>query len=167
MSERLPGYSSPISGVFSGFSRVPEDVVDDVTERTGRVDHDALLRDVFPRLMETNDEVALGRLGAPFVRRALIKPVMECVAVDVEDEDFIEHVEELVEVAGAPAEESGALVAVGCDGSHEIDVPDVVFVVGGAGGFTCLWVALVREFSVAVDRVVATFLQLAAYRSLA
>ena len=52
--------------------------------------------------METNDEVALERLGAPFVRRALIEPARERVAVDVEDEDFIEHVEELVEVAGAP-----------------------------------------------------------------
>jgi hypothetical protein len=163
MSERLHGYSSPIG---EGFSGVPEDVVDDVSERTGCVDHHARVRNVFPRLMETNDEVALGRLGAPFVRRALIKPVTECVAVDVEDEDFIEHFEELVEVAGAPAEEGGALVAVGCDGSHELDVPDVVFVVGGAGGFTCLWVALVREFSVAVDRVVATLRLLAAYRSL-
>ena len=164
MSERLRGYSSPI---VEGFSRVPEDVVDDVSERTGCVEHHARVRDVLPRHMETNDEVALGRLGAPFVRRALIKPVMECVAVDVEDEDFIEHVEKLVEVAGAPAEERGALVAVGCDGSNEIDVPDVMFVVGGVGGFTCLWVALVRQFSVAVDRVVATSRQLAAYRSLA
>lgn len=142
---------------------MPEDVVDDVSERTGCVDHYARRRDVFPRVMETNDEVALRRLGAPVVRRALIKPVMECVAVDVEDEDFIEHVEELVEVAGAPAEEGGALVAVGCDGSYEIDVPDVMFVVGGPAGFTCVWVALVREFSVAVDRVVATLRQLAAY----
>ena len=164
MNERLPGYSSPSGG---GFSRVPEDVVDDVSERTGCVDHHARGRDVFPRLMETNDEVALGRLGAPFVRRALIKPVVECVAVDVEDEDFVEHVEEVAEVAGAPAEERGALVAVGCDGSHEIDVPDVMFVVGGVDGVTGLWVALVRQFSVSVDRVVATLRQLAAHRSLA
>ncbi len=150
-----------------GLARVTEDLVDDVRERAGCVDHHARRWDVFLRPVEPDDEVALGRLGAPLVQWSLIQTFMQRVDVDVEDEDLIEQIEELMKVAGPTAEEGGALPSVGCSFSHKIDVPDVVFMVGRVGRLTGLGVALVCEFSVAVDCLVATPLQLAAHRGLA
>jgi hypothetical protein len=137
-----------------------EDVVDDLHERAGRVDHHACGWEVFLRPVESEDEVALGGPGAPLVPRALLEPSVEGVRVDVEDEDLVEDIEDHVEVAGATAEEGCALLSIGSHRSDAVDVPDVVLVVGRVGRLTCSGFALVGELCVTVDCLVAAALQL-------
>ena len=77
-----------------------KDLVDDVLDRCGGVDDDAVLRDVFLRLMPSHDELAFRRhSAAPLVVRSLVKPPVERRKVDFEDKDGVEQVDEFREVA--------------------------------------------------------------------
>ena len=65
-------------------------------DRCGGVDDDAVLRDVFLRLMPFHDELAFRRhSAAPLLVRALVEPPMQRRKVDIEDEDRVEQVDEL------------------------------------------------------------------------
>ena len=76
-----------------------KDLVDNVLDRRGRVDDDAVLRDVFLRLMPLHDEVAFRRhSAAPLVVRSLVEPPMQRGKVDFEDEYGVEQVDEFREV---------------------------------------------------------------------
>ena len=77
-----------------------KDLVDNVLDRCGGVDDNAVLRDVFFGLMPSHDELAFRRhSAAPLVVRALVKPPLQRRQVDFEDKYRVEQVDELREVA--------------------------------------------------------------------
>ena len=104
--------------------------------------------------MQSHDEIAYRLLRAPLVVRALVEPPVQGVEIDVEDEDLIEQVDELREVARAATEEGDALAMVGDQGLHAAHVPDVVFVRCLPRGLTSSRIALMGQFSVTVNGVV-------------
>jgi hypothetical protein len=78
------------------------DVVNDVRKRCGGVDRDAV-RDVFSASMQSHDEIAFRLLCAPFVFRALIESLFQCLEIYLKHEDPVEQVYELRKVARAAA----------------------------------------------------------------
>ncbi len=62
-----------------------DDLVNDARDRRGRVDYDAVLRDVFFRLMQSHNELPLRWFCAPLIFRSLVKPPVQCVKVDLKD----------------------------------------------------------------------------------
>lgn len=96
-----------------------------------------------------------------------VEPSLQAVEIDVEDEDFVEQIDELGEIAGAAAEEGDVLVPVGDQALHSTHVPDVVLVRCATCGLTSLRIALKGQFPITVERVVATSVQLSAHRGLA
>ncbi len=63
-------------------------------DRCAGVDENAVLRDVFFRLMPSHDEFAFDRPSAtPLVGRSLVKPPMQCRKVDFEDKDAVEQID--------------------------------------------------------------------------
>ena len=138
-----------------------KDLVDDLLERCGGVDDDAVRRDALLRLMPTHDASAFRRYAAaPLLVRPLVEPPMQRGKVDLEDEDGIEQTDELREVARAAAEERRRLARVGDKGLHLLDVPDVVLVTEPVHRLTGLRIAPVRQLAVAMDDVMAAALEL-------
>ena len=77
-----------------------KDLIDNVLDRCAGVDDDAVLRDVFLRLMPSHDELAFRRhSAAPLVVRSLLKPPMQRGKVDFEDKDGVEQLDEFREIA--------------------------------------------------------------------
>ena len=103
-----------------------------------------------------DDEVALGRLRAPFVWRALVEPSVQHFEIYVKDEHCVEQIDELRKVAGTSAEEGEGLMMVGHQSSHSNQVPDVVPVHGALDRFTSRGVALIGKVPIAVDGLKAT-----------
>ena len=99
--------------------------------------------------------------------RSRVEPPVQGFEIDVEDEDLIEQVDELREVARAATEEGDALAMVGDQGLHAAHVPDVVFVRCLPRGLTSSRIALIGQFSVTVNGVVAASFQLFTDRGLA
>jgi len=65
-----------------------------VLDRCGGVDDNAVLRDVFFRLMPSHDEFAFRRLSAtPLVVRSFVKPPIQRGKVDFEDKDAVEQID--------------------------------------------------------------------------
>ena len=91
---------------------------------------------------------------------------MQGVEIDVKDEDLVEQIEKLREVARAAAEEGDGLVLIGHQGTYPTHVPDVVLVHGAVDGLASVGVALVGELPVAVDGLVPAPSQLSADRGL-
>jgi len=71
-----------------------------VLDRCGTVDNDAVLRDVFLRLMPSHDELAIRRhSAAPLLVRSLVKPLMQRRKVELENKYGVKQVDELREVS--------------------------------------------------------------------
>lgn len=156
-------------GVVSASAGQPhptKDLADHVRERSRRVDHHPGTWDIFLGPVESDNEVTLGWFRPPLVLRALVEPPVQGFEINVEDEDPVEQIDELREVARASAEERDGLLMICHQSPHTPDVPDVVLVRSGIGRFTSRGVALVREFPVAVDGLVATPVQFSAHRGL-
>ena len=67
------------------------DFVNDARDRCGGVDRDAVLWNVFFRLMQSRNQFTFRWLSAAPLRvRSLIKPPIQCVKVDFEDENAVE-----------------------------------------------------------------------------
>jgi hypothetical protein len=69
-----------------------DDLVDDLSERRGGVDDDAVRRSVFFGAMQTPDEVALDLPRPELVVPTLIESPVQRLQVDVQDEDCVEQV---------------------------------------------------------------------------
>jgi hypothetical protein len=67
------------------------DLVNDARHRRGGVDDNAVLRNVFFRLVQSRDESPPRRLSAaPLGVRPLVKPPIQCVKVDFKDKNAVE-----------------------------------------------------------------------------
>ena len=68
-----------------------KDLVNDVRDRRGGVDYNAVLRNVFFRLMQSRNELPFRWLSAaPLIVRSLVKPPVRCVKVDFKDKTAVE-----------------------------------------------------------------------------
>ena len=84
---------------FAYLLRLANDLVNDVCDRCGGVDRNAVLRDVFFRLMQSRNEFPfLWLSAAPLRVRPLIKPLLQCVDVDFKDKNAVEQIDELREI---------------------------------------------------------------------
>jgi len=145
-----------------------KNLVDNVLDRCGGVDDNAVLRDVFFRLMPSHDEFAFRRLSAtPLVVWSLVKPPIQRGKVDFEDKDAVEQIDKFREVPCATAEEYGRFIPVGDQGFYFVYIPDVVLVSAALRRFTSFRIALVSQLAVAMNGVVAAPLQFIANGSLA
>lgn len=117
--------------------------------------------------MQPLDEGSLIRPCAELLGRSPIEALQERVAVDGQDEDGVEELDEGRVVARAAAEERGLYAQVGYERSYLCHVPQVVVMAAGlhrcAGGR----VAAVGQLTIAMDGMVATPEQLVAHRGLA
>jgi hypothetical protein len=102
-----------------------EDGVDDFGQRAGDIDADAVPGLVFSAFVQGHDDGALGGLGAPFVD-AGVDAALQRSAIQFEQEDGVQQVDELMPVARATAEEGLVMALVGDDGEDLVKVPDVV-----------------------------------------
>ncbi len=102
-----------------------EDGVNDRRDRGCGVDGDGGLRARGGRCVVAEDQGAFGRGGAPFVGPA-VEAALQRRAVDFEDEDRVEEIEEAGAVARAAAEEGGGMGPVGRARRHHAGVPDMV-----------------------------------------
>jgi hypothetical protein len=135
----------------------PEDLVDDVSERCGGVDQDAVLRGVFFGSMQAHDELAFRLLCAELVFRPLIESPVQSVQIDLQDEDPVEQVEEFRGVSRAAAEEGEALILVGDQGSDSVHRPDVMPVRRHViRRLTRFRVPLIGQVGVTIDGVIST-----------
>jgi hypothetical protein len=76
-----------------------KNVVGNVFDRCGGVDGNAVCREVFFRLMPSDDEFAFRRHSAtPLVVRSLVKSSIQRGKVDFEDENAVEQIDECREV---------------------------------------------------------------------
>src|SRR5690606_31079771 len=89
-----------------------------------------------------------------------VKALLQRPKVDFEDEDGVEQVDELREVARPTTEERGRLTPVGDPCTDFLDVPDVVLVPEAFHRFTRFGISPVRQFAITMDGVVAAALQL-------
>jgi hypothetical protein len=65
-----------------------KDLVNDARDGRGGVDYNAVLRDVFFRLMPSRNEFPVRRLSAaPLIVRSLVKPPIQCGKVDLKDKN--------------------------------------------------------------------------------
>ena len=68
-----------------------KDLVNDARDRRGGVDYNAVLRNVFFRLMQSRNEFPFRWLSAaPLIVRSLVKPPVRCVKVDFKDKNVVE-----------------------------------------------------------------------------
>lgn len=66
-----------------------KDLVNDVRDRCGGVDYNAVLRNVFFRLMQSRNEFPFHWLSAvPLIVRSLVKPPIQCVPIQCVKVDF-------------------------------------------------------------------------------
>jgi hypothetical protein len=76
-----------------------KNVVDNLRNRAGSVNGNAVLRRVF-RLMPSHDAFAFRRLPAsPLVVWPLVQPPMQCGKVDFKNKDAVEQIDEFREVS--------------------------------------------------------------------
>lgn len=124
------------------------------------VDHDAVLRDVLFGGMQARYEFAFGSVVAPFALGPRCETLVQGFGIDVGDGDFVEEVNEVREVSRPAAEEGYRMGVVGDERLDLVDIPDVIFVASGCERLAGFWIALIGEFPVAVDCLVAAPLQL-------
>ena len=60
------------------------------------------------------DEFTLALALAPVIIRTVVEPFIECLYINVQDEDFIKKVYELLEISRTATEESGFVVLICC-----------------------------------------------------
>src|SRR5665647_1373628 len=72
-----------------------KDLVDYVRDGRGGVDHDTVLRNVLSRLMQSRNELPFRLPSAPFIFRSLVKPPVQGVEVDLEDENAVKQLDEV------------------------------------------------------------------------
>jgi hypothetical protein len=147
---------------------VTKDVVNDVGDRCGGVDWDAVLRNILLRLMPPHDSFAFHSFSVtPLIVRSSVKPPVQCIEVDIKDEHAVEQAYELREVAGTTTEKRRRVSLVGDQGFHFVYMPEMVFVRGDIPRFPRFRIAYVSEFAVTMNGMVAAPLQFVADRSLA
>jgi hypothetical protein len=78
--------------------------VNDLRDRCGGVDRDAVLRNVFFRLVQSRSDFPM-RFCAPVIFRSLVKPPVHGVEVDFEDKNAVKEIYELCKIPRATAEE--------------------------------------------------------------
>jgi hypothetical protein len=117
---------SSITLAVSSFA-LTDDLVNKLFEWDGSVDHDAVARDLSFRLVQSHNDFPFRWFAAPLVHSA-IKPAVQRVQVDLEDEDTVEQGHELREVPRAAAEECHSLILAGDQGFHSTHRPDVMLV---------------------------------------
>jgi len=112
--------------------------------------------------MQAKDEFAFSRSRAPLVFCSLVKPLEQGWKIDVEEEHAVEYVKEGIEVPATTAEEGHRLVATSGESLDLLYPPEVVLVPVAVGWCAGHGVALIGEFRIAVDGMVAASLQLLA-----
>jgi len=137
----------------------PKDLVDYVRDRRICVDHDTVLRNVFSRLMQSRNELPFRFPPAPLIFRSLVKPPVQGVEVDLEDENAVKQLNEVCKVPRTPAEECYRRIIAGDQGFYSIHMPNVVLVRAALNRITSFGIALISQFSVTIDGMVAASLQ--------
>ena len=118
--------------------------------------------------MQSRDDFPSHWLSAtPLGVRSLVKPPMQCVNVDVKNKDAIEEIYELRKIPRATTEERHCFILVGYQGLHFVHMPDVVLVCEAIHWCTGFRIALISQFAVTMNGLVAPPLQFFADRSLA
>jgi len=102
-----------------------DDLVNNLFEWCVCVDNDAVARDLFFRLVQSHNDFPFRWFAAPLVHSA-VKPAVQCVQVDLENEDTVEQGHELREVPRAATEECHSLILVGDQGFDFTHMPDVM-----------------------------------------
>jgi hypothetical protein len=147
---------------------VTKDVVNDVGDRCGSVDRDAVLRNILLRFMPSHDSLAFHWLSVtPLTVRSFVKPPVQCVEVDIKDEHAVEQAYKLREIPGTTTEKRCRVSLVGDQSFHFVYMPDVVFVRGDIPRLSRFRIAYVSEFAVTMNGMVAAPLQFVADRGLA
>ncbi|RYC07245.1 hypothetical protein EUA94_15275 [Nocardioides zhouii] len=157
------GRRAALSGLNA---RQPQDLVDDVGQRTGGVDRRAGGGEVLAGRVHPEHQLALLGPGAELVQGACVEPLEQRVAVDLEEKDLVEEVDEGGVVARASTEERDGLAPVGGQLAYAGDVPDVVLVVEAGQRLARDRVALVGQDAVAVHDMVPAPLELGRHRRL-
>lgn len=101
-----------------------EDIVDDAWDRTRRVDIDTNGK-IFPGMMVAQHQPPLGRIETWLIRSPIQSPVQR-LNVYVEHKNFVEQVQEFMEIARAATKEGGRMGGVGRNGPDLVDGPNPV-----------------------------------------
>ena len=119
--------------------------------------------------MQPQDEVPFGRLSAELVVRSARQPPLQGLPIDVENEDLVEQIDEAMEIPRAAAKEGDRMALVGHMGPDLFDIPDMVRLhkgqipvalpLRGIQRRARLGIALVSQFAVAMDDMIAAPLQ--------
>ena len=118
--------------------------------------------------MQSRKEVPFRWLSAgPLGVRSLVEPPIHCVEVDLKDKNAVEYIHKLCEIPRTTAEKRYRFILVGDQGFYFIYVPNVVLVYDAIRRFTGFRIALISQFVVTMNGMVAAPLQFIADRRFA
>ena len=105
-----------------------KDFVHDAGKLLCSIDYDATIWQVFLCGVQTQDAITLAFAPAPVVIGTVVEPFIECLCINVQDEDLIKNIQELIEISRTAAEESDFVVLTGCQPPHFFHIPKITCV---------------------------------------
>lgn len=158
--------SSVAFSIASSISAAREDFVDHLTNRVRCINPDRSAGHILLGLVQSQDQSLLRRPSAPLVPWSGGQSLLQRVPVNFEDEYLVEHVDETSEISRAATEKGFAVSSVSRNRADKINVPDMVLMRQARQRLSGLRTALISQFAIPVDRVIAAALQFVADRGL-
>lgn len=130
--------------------------------------------EVFFRGMELQDKLPFSRVSTEFVRGPGCQPLLQGRTINIENKDLIEHVDKMLKIPRATAEESDCVRSICRKLLNFLDIPNMASVPEGnistalkqgeIDRFAGFRVAFVGKLTIAVDDMIATPLEFRCHR---
>jgi len=150
------------AGPLVAHSAFRENIIDNAGDGCSGVNAHRIPWDILFHGMQSRNQFPFASSSAPLVFWPPGKALVQRVQIDVENENPVKQVNKAEEIPGAAAEEGDRVASISDQGFDLVHIPNVVplhkpnvvLVPRAIQRFTGLWIASIRQLTVAVDGMV-------------